>query len=593
LGPHEQGRETVPDKTPIDPIWTAAGVAVLSKHFGDDLSYRDAMSAAIGMAQTQTDLNLFDQNLTDILGNGVGDGQAAIALAHTAALSGVRIQNRADALRFIASADARTLDQSTLEEAIRDAEEISKTSEEEVGPWLTAQGVTGEQLEQDRVALASESIRKTYDYIYGGQPVKQAVREYKKISSDILDTIQQEDYDNEHSLVGKWLGRAGGVYEEIAKPFRGVAANLISNMDYIYANTWGAAMWEDYDQKKIEQEFQGNLLESEEIFGGKRDLTEWLINDRGYEPWQAMVTDLIATWYADPLIVGGKLLHVTRAAKYFQFSKLYEGEMGAVRWINYVDKVVDKPFIRLGWKSPAKFTYEKVIESLDRISSSVPTVNIDPNTGVATTAFKNTDEIAVAVTSDNVPLWALDQGDFYAVYERAKKVVTEAGGVDNLPRSNVYRRAWMKLQDVPVPNANAEDMLLQHLAKSDAVVGNFQDRLLSAFQQRWTGQGIDPFFMNYVFDYVKANRAARTEAELIGDISDFWKVSLGAKPAEGTAAFDFLKSFHDDVARRTAGQLDLASDSRTEWTVAKAMQQQDTEDALFQDFLNGYGSSHQ
>ena len=597
----EEGRRgnfiTVPGQSPVDPIWTAAGMAILSEHFGDDLSYRQAMSAAIGMAQTQTDLNLFNENLKNILNNGVGEGQAAIALAHTASLSGVTIHNRTDALRFIGSGDARAIDPKTLESGIEDAEALKEQmetplQEARIGDPLAVGADTQEEYADLVYQNASESIRKTYDYIYGGQPVRKALQEYNKIAIDILDTIQQEDYDNEHSFVGKWLGRANGVFEEIAKPFRGVAAQMVSRADYIYASTWGAVMWEDYDADKIEDQFNKDIVASEQVFGGQRDFTEWLVKDKGWSAPEAMFMDLAATWYADPFIVGGKLLHLTRSAKYFQFAKMYEKEMGAVRWIKYVDKVVDRPMVRLGFKSPAKHLYDNVTQALVKAESKVPTKTIGPN-GVVRNTFESVDDMVHATLSGDVPLWAWDKGRFSDIYQQAKRAVDDAGGVDNLPLGDANRRIWEHLHDVELPrSASVDDLYGQHLQKADNIVGYFQDKVRASYQQRWTGQSLDPYFLNYVFDYVRANRGVRTEAELIQDISDMWKVGLGAKPVEGTAAYDFLKGFHDDIARRGQTQISAHEAGQGDWLTAQRMGMEDMEDDLFSKYLDGYGSAH-
>lgn len=543
-GPNRAHR-TISSDEPIDPIWVGAGFGVIQRYVGKELNFKQAVSIAVNIAQKEVNTGLMSENLPHFLKN--MPVKRALAAAQLSAQVGRKVETPNQALAFMAeqyTGDPRALERiQQIQDADREIEgTLGMTVEETRQKYASDQAVNPENITYDDPYVSAARGAKT-----NAGAVKALQKEYDDYIQSVLDAKVNDPTNTEGMdlysvpVIGPVIHAASAAYQAwdrtVFEPVRHVALDITNEVMYNLWKTTGggeeAAKWHEEAVKAT------NAIKNDDDAA----YFAYLQDQYGFSPMQSMLFDLAATWYADPFIVGGKALKVTKVGRYNPQSIIYRFGNGPERFANFGMKQLSKKKLILRKSLP-----EVIVEKAKQAAGTKLWQDDAKRVLGHLKGGKARDQAAyLASKSGTIEPGALPKEDFTNLYYAQRERVRVPGVSDD------DVALWDKLNGKGVfkdKYENADELYDAHvLALASENERGFRE-VQKLFKHRWASWTLDDAMLGWIFDYVRVAGTKLDDAELVKHVEGIFEAALGKNVPKDTAAYQFL----DDMNRQLAAQ---------------------------------------
>lgn len=543
----------------VDPIRMLKFYNTLEERYGRDLSFRAGLGAAMGLAADKIGPRKFAENL-DIIRNTLPDvkGAKQIGLAHLATAAKVDTANPDELIKF------RLMVKSKLSDSqMKLVEEMMAKSDEELADEDTHTLYNKQTYEEGDAEIEDSllDLRATMRRPDSDDAVLKAYRNF-------IDQVERFQQSEEAKVT--WEDIPG-----VSNTFHW-AGNQLHRLENFSGAVWGMTIATGNHAARVIQEgFAGTLEENGEelqahwadsydeaqkIWSQDKDFAQWAVESEGWSQTMAVLGQFVGEVFLDPTIVGGKLFALSKGAKYFRLSKLYDGAFMARNWSKMSAKLMNRKYLSLGQRSISRFFVDEAVAALNREDDAL---------GYLRYTSKGYDELWEAGPAsreafrtnlvEDIAAGRINPGDikeayFADVWDHLKSQPWEKGSVEDV--------AKRILADNYAETLDTHTLYGVHqTAAEGSRRGQYIDRIEGAFQHRWRNQRMKTELLDGIYDYVAyARREGLSAQRMEEDVRDLMLLALDAKSIEGTNIEKYLIGAKTrwNEARKEADVLGLA-----------------------------------
>lgn len=590
-----QNTKGKPSKTPIDPRWFAAGVAAIQPHLGTQLSFKEVIGMGLSIAQQHIDTGLLSNNLGYIVGRSDVTNADAVGIAQMSAMMGQEIstdgqlkvwlgarfskgkqkeailasmdvdatlatlrkkyENNPQVTDFLDATQAE-LDAGRGFDYVDDIIGRIKTTGTSDGRFSLASRPAIDPVFEEvsayvmSLAYASDSASALASkYMNSTDKAGTMKIHYSQVVQEMVDltaNAEQSEYDATHDWWSKLTRTVGSGFSNTWHKAQALSIRVQNE----YAKLGNTVPW-TMPQDQFEHIKQEDF--AKQVEDGTLQYTDYLINEGGWAPWQAMAIDMAVTWYADPLMIGGKFIH---AAKLSKFAVLGDGLKTAEFAVR---TATSKRILQLGgeiWSHVHLNTVYDAVKGIGeerRAAQEFIELSKDAKGVVqyGVTQLKKgrgrLQGLGKEVAAGNVPVVHLGQRNFEQLYSETTRTLKKIKNPDSLAAQDLMKLK-NKLDGKGVlknPSSNPSTLWLEHLNGAEGQASRAFFEVDQLIKQRWAGQALPDEFQDYVWRYVQEYAPTRSKELLQKDIDEMYGVLYGLKTADDTAAGQFLREMAD------------------------------------------------